>query len=126
MANYDPTIIFEDFSGRLEKHSNITMRRKKWRYSDGRIFGYGPKEVYGQNDRDYKRSPRTPAEQVQHGKWTEACREASRITHDPSHPRYAEMLARHQAQLRGKPDSVIKPKRICRFLNFVTSILLHE
>lgn len=102
------------------------MRRKKWRYPDGRVFGYGPKEIYSQEVRDYKRKPRTAAEEVQHKKWTFVCQEASRITKDASHPRYSEMVMRHAAQLKGKPDPVLGKRRICQFGNFVRSVLLHE
>lgn len=126
MAKFETSAGIEDMTGKLGKKSVLTMRRKKWRYPDGRIFGYGPKEIYSQEVRDYKRKPRTAAEEVQHKKWTFACQEASRITKDASHPRYSEMMMRHAAQLKGKPDPVLGKKRICQFGNFVRSVLLHE
>ena len=126
MAKFETSVGIEDMTGKLGKKSVLTMRRKKWRYPDGRIFGYGPKEIYSQEVRDYKRKPRTAAEEVQHKKWTFVCQEASRITKDASHPRYSEMVMRHAAQLKGKPDPVLGKRRICQFGNFVRSVLLHE
>lgn len=126
MAKFETSAGIDDMTGKLGKKSVLTMRRKKWRYPDGRIFGYGPKEIYSQEVRDYKRKPRTAAEEVQHKKWTFVCQEASRITKDPSHPRYSEMVMRHAAQLKGKTDPVLGKKRICQFGNFVRSVLLHE
>jgi hypothetical protein len=82
--------------------------------------------MYGQDKRDYKLNPRTPAEQVQYEKWKAVCQEASRIAKDPTHPRYQEMCARHMAQLKGKPDAVLGKKRICQFGNFVRAVLSHE
>jgi hypothetical protein len=126
MAKFETSAGIEDMTGKLGKKSVLTMRRKKWRYPDGRIFGFGPKEIYSQEVRDYKRKPRTAAEEVQHKKWTFVCQEASRITKDASHPRYSEMVMRHAAQLKGKPDHVLGKRRICQFGNFVRSVLLHE
>ena len=126
MAKFETSAGIEDMTGKFGKKSVLTMRRKKWRYPDGRIFGYGPKEIYSQEVRDYKRKPRTAAEEVQYEKWKFVCQEASRITKDASHPRYSEMVMRHAAQLKGKPDQVLGKKRICQFGNFVRSVLLHE
>lgn len=126
MAKFETSAGIEDMTGKLGKKSVLTMRRKKWRYPDGRVFSYGPKEIYSQDVRDYKRKPRTAAEEVQHKKWTFACQEASRITKDASHPRHSEMVMRHAAQLKGKPDPVLGKRRICQFGNFVRSVLLHE
>ena len=67
----------------------------------------------------------TPAEQAQYEKWVAVCREAKRITKDPTHPRYAEMVSRHAAQLRGNPEPAIG-KRICMFGNFVRAVLIRE
>ena len=99
---------------------------EEWHYPDGRVFGCGPKEVYAYEPRDYKRDPRTPAEQAQYERWKAVCQEASRIAKDPNHPRYREMVERHAAQLRGKPDPVLGKKRICQFGNFVRAVLIHE
>ena len=68
----------------------------------------------------------TPAEQAQYERWKAVCQEASRIAKDPNHPRYQEMVERHAAQLRGKPDPVLGKKRICQFGNFVRAVLIHE
>lgn len=125
MAQFETSTGIDGITGKFGKKEQLTMRRKTWRYPDGRIFGYGPKEVYSQEKRDYKRNPRSAAEQVQYEKWTETCKEASRITKDPTHPRYQEMMTRHSAQLRGKPEPSIG-KRICMFGNFVRAVLIHE
>ena len=125
MAQFETSAGIDGITGKFNKHTRLTMRQKKWHYPDGKVFGCGPKEVYSQEKRDYKRNPRSAAEQVQYEKWCAACKEASRITKDVNHPRYAEMVARHSAQLRGKPDSVVG-KRICMFGNFVRAVLIHE
>ena len=126
MARFETSVGIDDLVGKFDKKSRLTMRRKAWKYPDGRIFGYGPKEMYSQEKRDYKLNPRTPAEQVQYEKWTALCQEASRIEHDPNHPRYQEMVERHAAQMEGKPDPVLGKKRICQFGNFVRAVLCHE
>ena len=126
MAQFETSAGIEGIVGKLAKQQGLTMRQKLWRYPDGRIFGGGPKEVYNQEKRDYKRHPRTAAEQAQYTKWTEVCREASKIAKDAAHPRHAEMVARFEAQLYGKPDPVIAPKRIGQFGNFIRSVLMHE
>jgi len=125
MARFETSAGIDGITGKFDKKSCLTMRQKAWHYPDGRVFGYGPKEVYSQEKRDYKRTPRTPAEQAQYEKWVAACQEASRITKDTSHPRYAEMVERHTAQLRGKPDAGVG-KRICQFGNFVRAVLVRE
>ena len=126
MARFTTEAGIDDLTGKFSKHSRLVMRQKEWHYPDGRIFGYGPKEMYGQEKRDYKRDPRTPAEQAQYERWKAVCQEASRIAKDPNHPRYREMVERHAAQLRGKPDPVLGKKRICQFGNFVRAVLIHE
>ena len=125
MAQFETSAGIDGITGKFNKQTRLTMRQKHWHYPDGRVFGCGPKEVYSQDKRDYKRNPRSAAEEAQHQKWIAACQEASRITKDPTHPRYQEMLARHSAQLRGKPDAVVG-KRICMFGNFVRAVLIHE
>ena len=126
MAHFETSAGIDNLVGKFDKHSRLTMRRKTWKYPDGTIFGYGPNEMFGQKKRDYNQNPRTPAEEVQNDKWTAACQEASRLTKDPTHPRYQEMVSRHAAQLRGKPDPVVGKKRICQFGNFVRSVLSKE
>ena len=74
MARFETSVGIEDVVGKFDKKSRITMRRKAWKSPDGKsIFGYGPKEMYGQDPRDYKKNPRTPAEQVQYEKWKAVC-----------------------------------------------------
>jgi hypothetical protein len=126
MAIFETSAGIDGITGKFNKQTRLTMRQKHWHYPDGKIFGCGPKEVYSQEKRDYKRNPLTPAEQVQHSKWKFACQEASCITKDPNHPRYQEMVSRHAVQLRGKPDPAIGKKRICQFGNFVRAVLLKE
>lgn len=125
MAHFETSAGIDKITGKFNKRTRLTMRQKQWHYPDGRVFGCGPMEVYSQEKRDYKRNPRTPAEQAQYEKWKAVCQEASRITKDPTHPRYAEMVSRHAAQLRGKPDVAIG-KRICMFGNFVRAVLVRE
>lgn len=126
MAQFTTEAGIDGLTGKFNKHSRFVMRQKEWHYPDGRVFGQGPKEVYAFEPRDYKRNPRTPAEQAQYDKWVAVCREASRIAKDPTHPRYQEMYERHMAQLKGKPDPVLGKKRICQFGNFVRAVLIHE
>jgi hypothetical protein len=125
MARFETSAGIDGITGKFNKRTRLTMRQKKWHYPDGKVFGCGPKEVYSQEKRDYKRNPRSAAEQVQYEKWVAVCKEASRITKDPTHPRYAEMVSRHSAQLRGKPEPLLG-KRICMFGNFVRAVLIHE
>lgn len=126
MAQFETSAGLEGITGKLKKTEDLTMRQKHWRYPDGRIFGCGPKEVYSQERRDYKRHPRKPAEQAQYELWTAVCREASRISKDPNHPRRSEMIARHAAQLEGHPDAALGKRTICQFGNFVRAVLLRE
>ena len=126
MAIFETSAGIEGITGKLNKRQSLTSRQKHFHYPDGRIFGCGPKEVYEQQQRDFKRNPRTPAEEAQHQRWTSACREAALITKDPNHPRYAEMVSRHASQLDGQPDPVLGKKRICQFSNFVRAVLIHE
>ncbi len=126
MAIFTTAPGIDDLTGKFSKIDRIVMRQKKYTYPDGKVFGYGPKEAFARDKRDYKRSPRTPAEQVQYEKWKAVCAEASRIEKDVNHPRYQEMVERHMAQLKGKPDPVLGKKRICQFGNFVRAILCHE
>ena len=126
MAQFTTEAGIDGLTGKFSKHSRLVMRQKQWHYPDGRVFGHGPKEVYEQEKRDYKRKPRSDKEQVQYNKWTAACKEASRITKDANHPRYLEMAERHMAQLTGNPDPMLGKKRICQFGNFVRAILVRE
>ena len=61
-----------------------------------------------------------PASEVhQRSKWQEACRAASVIIHDKSHPRYMEMYERWRAQLTVKESCM-------QFPNFVRAELVKE
>lgn len=126
MAQFETSAGLEGITGKFCKREVLTMRQKQWHYPDGRVFGVGPKEIYAQEKRDFKRHPRKGAEKAQHEKWIAVCREASRISKDPNHPRYQEMVSRHASQLSGKPDPLLGKKRICQFGNFVRAVLIHE
>lgn len=126
MAQFETSAGIERITGKLSKKERLTTRQKRWRYPDGRIFGYGPMEVYSQDKRDFKRHPRSASEEAQHEKWVRVCQEASLITKDPLHPRYAELQSRYAAQLAGSADPVVGKKRICQFGNFVRAVLSHE
>ena len=126
MAKFQTEAGIEGMTGKLSKRSRLVMRKKEWHYPDGRVFSEGPKEVYEPRDRDYKRNPRSHAEQEQYERWKAVCQEASHIAKDPTHPRYQEMVERHMAQLKGKPDPALGKKQICQFGNFVRAVLCHE
>ena len=80
------------------------------------VLAHGPNEMYQQSYRDYKTAPLTPAEQSQRIKWREACREASVIIRDKSHPRYMEFYRRWREQLSDE-------KPCMQFPNFVRAVL---
>ena len=106
MAIFTTAPGIDDLTGKLSKRDRIVMRQKEFRLPNGKIIKYGPKEAFARDKRDYKRSPRTPAEEVQNSKWQAVCQEASRIIHDEDHPRYAELYERWINQANGKPDPV--------------------
>ena len=124
MARYTTTTGFDNFSGALKKEKKaerLTVTRIK-RVKDpitGEVVGLGPKEIYVQDKRDYKLHPMTEKEKFQREKWREACKEASEILKDKSHPRYMELYYRWRAQLRDD-----KPYK--QFPNFVRSVLVAE
>lgn len=124
MARYTATTGFDTFSGALKKEKKaerLTVTRIK-RVKDpitGEVVGLGPKEIYVQDKRDYKLHPMTEKEKFQREKWREACKEASEILKDKSHPRYMELYYRWRAQLRDD-----KPYK--QFPNFVRSVLVAE
>lgn len=91
------------------------------------VVVFGPNEMYLMDRRDLKANPYTPAEQAQHTKWQQTCREALEIIRDPSHPRYMELYHRWRTQLKNKPDSILGKNRICKqFPNFVRAVLAKE
>jgi hypothetical protein len=118
-------------SGRGNPNSNMVMRIKCYRDDTGRIVRMGPQEFYRLRKRDYKYSPRTAAEEEQAGIWQEVCREASAIIKDTSHPRYAELRARWNAQFKGGCDAFLNEGRTEKvvygmFPVFVRMVLLKE
>ena len=124
MARYTATTGFDNFSGAWKKEKKaerLTVTRIK-RVKDpitGEVVGLGPKEIYVQDKRDYKLHPMTEKETFQREKWREACKAASEILKDKSHPRYMELYYRWRAQLRDD-----KPCK--QFPNFVRSVLVAE
>ena len=124
MAHYVPAEEFKELTGALskgKKEKRITVTRIKSVKDPltDEVVGQGKKEIYTQERRDYKLYPMTPAEQVQRTKWREACREASAIVRDKSHPRYMELYHRWRAQLNcGEPAM--------QFPNFVRAVLARE
>ena len=123
MAHYKPTAGFEFFTGALSKkkkqaHRLVTRIKSVKDPITGDVVGYGAKEIYAQDPRDYKEHPLTQGEQYQRTKWREACRAASAILRDKSHPRYMELYERWRAQLTDKEPM--------QFPNFVRAVLVKE
>ena len=85
----------------------------------GDVVGHGPNEFYTQNRRNYKRNPLTKGEKVQRSKWTDACRLASVIIHDQSHPLYMEFYHRWQEHVQSSDTPM-------QFPNFVRAVLASE
>ena len=124
MAHYVPTAGFEHLTGALskkktQKHLCVTRRKSVKDPLTGEIVGFGPKEIYAQEHRDYDEHPLTPNEQAQRNKWREACREAGAIIRDKTHPRYMEMYHRWREQLTC--DAPCK-----QFPNYVRAVLASE
>ena len=126
MAHYVASAGFENFTGAISKKkiqgdNRMTVTRRK-RVKDpltGEVVGLGPKEIYAQERRDYKEHPLTPKATVQRSRWREACREASRIIRDKTHPRFMELYHRWRAQLASTTP--------CKqFPNFVRTVLATE
>ena len=126
MAQFTTAAGIDDLTGKLSRADRIVMRQKKFRLPDGTIIKRGPKEAFARDKRDYKRSPRTAAEEVQRNKWKAACQETSRIIHDVEHPRYAELRERWIRQAKGHADPVTGKRIIAQFDIFVRLILLWE
>lgn len=123
MAHYVPSAGFESFAGALSKKKNqrrlcVTRIKPVKDPITGEVVGHGPKEIYAQDRRDLKEHPLTQGEVKQRGKWQEACREASVIIRDKSHPRYMEMYEKWREQLTDKEPM--------QFPNFVRSVLVRE
>lgn len=126
MAQAELSVGKDLLRGKLKRDSEVVTRLKEYRADDGTLIKYGPQEIYFKEKRDYKHHPRQGAEEAQAQKWQAACRGASVIIKDKSHPRYEELRARWNAQLKGQPDSLLDPKRVTMFPNFVRVILLRE
>lgn len=126
MAIFTTAPGIDDLTGKFNKSDRIVMRQKIFRLPNGTIIKRGPKEAFARDKRDYKRSPRTPAEEVQNSKWQAACQEASRIIHDTGHPRYAELHKRWLRQAEGHADPVTGKRIIAQFGNFVRAVLMRE
>ena len=126
MAQAELSVGIDLLRGKLKRDSEVVTRLKEYRADDGTLIKYGPQEIYFKEKRDYKHHPRQGAEETQAQKWTAACRGANVIIKDKSHPRYGELRARWNAQLKGQPDSLLAPKRVTMFPNFVRVILLRE
>lgn len=125
MAQFEPIRMFRNITGRLSGKSQVMTRQKTYCLPNGKLLVVGPHEAYLKERRDYKRHPLTEGERRQRERWTAVCREASVITHDPSHPRYAELYTRWQEQLTDKTKTV-HGKPITNFGNYVRAILLQE
>jgi len=107
------------------------MRRKVWKDDTGHVVAYGPQEYFHREKRDFKRSPRTAAEQAQASIWRDVCREASAIYKNEAHPRYEELRARWNAQFKGRGDAFLNEGRTKKvvygmFPVFVRMVLLKE
>ena len=131
MAHYKPTAGFEVFTGAISKkkdqaHRLVTRIKSVKDPLTGEVVGHGPKEIYAQDPRDYKAHPLTASEQTQRSKWREACREASLIVRDKSHPRYMEMYERWRAQLSDKEPANSSAAPCMQFPNFVRAVLVKE
>ena len=118
-------------SGKGRPDSCMVMRIKSYRDDKGRVIMMGPQEFYRLRKRNYKSSPRTSAEERQAGIWQAVCREASTIIKDTSHPRYAELRARWNAQFNGGCDAFLNEGRAEKviygmFPVFVRMVLLKE
>jgi hypothetical protein len=126
MAHYTPTTGLEDFAGALSKrkvqgvnHMTITRRKPIKDPLTGEVVGWGPKEIYVQDRRDYDEHPLTENEKKNRGDWKKACRDALPILRDKNHPRFMELYHRWRAQLSD-------PEPYKQFHGFVRAVMMHE
>lgn len=131
MAQAELSPGIENLRGKLAGYSEFQARFKKWKDDSGRVIKVGPQEIFKRRSRDYKRSPRTEAEQAQARIWQEVCREASKIIKDKNHPRYAELRARWNALFKGGGDPYLnkeeeKVKIYGMFPVFVRMVIMKE
>jgi len=116
----------KDMTGAIRKTreqgvNHFTNTRVK-RFRDpetGEVLKTGHNEIFIQSWRDYDTAPRTPAEQRQATRWSDACRQSQLIKNDRTHPRYAELHAAWRAQIHD-PDGIIQ------FGNFICAVLARE
>lgn len=85
----------------------------------GEVVGHGPNEFYLQERRNYKLHPMTAGETKQRSKWRDACRLASVIIRDKSHPRYMELYNRWREHVENSGTAM-------QFPNFVRATLCQE
>ena len=121
----------ETWRGKVSGKSGMTMRIKSYRDDEGHIIKTGPQEYYRKDKRDYKVHPRSEKEEAQRQVWQTVCREASAIVKDKSHPRYAELRSRWNAQFKGGCDAFLNEGREEKkiygmFPVFVRMVLLKE
>ena len=131
MAQVELSPGIDSLRGKLTGKSGMQMRFKRWKDDSGHVIKVGPQEYFRRDTRDYKRSPRTAAEQAQANLWREVCRAASVIVKDKNHPRYAELRARWNAQFNGGCDAYLNEGRTEKvvygmFPVFVRMVLLKE
>lgn len=126
MAHYKPSDGFGYFTGALSKKkipgvNRMTVTRIKpiKDPNSGEVVAQGPKEIYMQNRRNYDEHPMTAGETRQRGNWTQACRMASVIIHDKSHPRYMELY-------RLWREHLLTATQPMQFPNFVRAVLVRE
>ena len=121
----------DELNGTLNSKTRVVMRVKRYKSDKGKVIKVGPQETYVKDKRDYSKSPRTVAEEMQAAKWKAVCAAASEIIKDKNHPRYADLRARWNAQFDGHPEPLFqengKPKVIYgMFPVFVRMVLLKE
>ena len=121
MAHYVPSDGLGHFTGALSKtkdQARITTTRRK-RIKDpltGEQVGWGPKEIYLQERRDFDEHPSSADEKRSRADWSVTCRDAPAIINNKNHPRYMELYHRWRTQLAS-------PKPITQFPNFVRHVL---
>jgi len=125
MAHYKPIAGLDNITGALSKkkiqgvdHMTVTRVKSVKDPFSGEVIGYGPKEIFAQERRDYNEHPLTEGETKQRLKWKEACRLASVIVHDPSHPRYMEFYHRWREHVKNSETAM-------QFPNFIRAELIH-
>ena len=79
----------EELNGKLNSKTRVVMRVKHYKSDSGKVIKTGPQEAYMKEA---------------------ACAAASVIIKDKSHPRYAELRARWNAQFDGHPEPLFQTK----------------